>query len=91
MSPKIMRAVRMIAVFLAVFAVMVLRFTSGLVRGTEADRAAPWAFLTIATLIGVGAWAMEVSGSGTAGRRDSFWGLAAALLGFSILKLAGLL
>lgn len=91
MNRKILRGLRMAAIFAAVFGLLLLRFAAGLVRETEADRAVPWAFLTIAVLLGAGAWAMEMSGSGTSARRDSFWGLFAALLGFSILKLAGFL
>ena len=88
---SIVRAIRMAAIFVAIFGVLFLRFAAGIVRETEADRAVPWAALAVALLVGVGAWAMEVTGSATPARRDFFWALTTALVGFSILRLAGLL
>jgi hypothetical protein len=90
MKPTLVRALRIAALFTGASALLWFRFASGTFRETEVDRVIAWAFLPIALLFGLGAGAMEVSGSGAVSRRDSFWALSGALLGFSILRLAGL-
>lgn len=91
MNPKVVRGVRIAGVFSTAFLILFLRFTAGVVLATEADEAAPWALVAIGLLLGGGAWALEMSETGSPARRDSLWGLAVALLGFALLRLTGTL
>lgn len=81
------RALRIALIGGAVFALLVLRFDSGIWPENEATPAIPFALLPIALLFALGAFGLETSGRGSVARRDGLWGLAAALATFSILKL----
>jgi hypothetical protein len=86
-----MDAVRLLRIggsFLAVWAVLFLRFAAGIITPTEADAFVHWAFLPIALLIAVANGAMEANGSGSVPRRDAMWGLSSALATFAILHWA---
>jgi hypothetical protein len=86
-----MDAVRLVRIggsFVAVWAVLFLRFAAGIITPTEADAFVHWAFLPIALLIAVANGAMEANGSGSAPRRDALWGLSSALATFAILHWA---
>jgi len=86
-----MDAVRLVRIggsFLAVWAVLFLRFAAGIVPPTEADAFVHWAFLPIALLIAVANGAMEANESGSVSRRDALWGLSSALATFAILHWA---
>ena len=86
-----MDAVRLVRIggsFLAVWAVLFLRFAAGIVPPTEADAVIHWALLPIALMIGIANGAMEANDSGSVPRRDALWGLSSALATFAILHWA---
>ena len=82
------RLVRIGGCFVAVWAVLFLRFAAGIITPTEADAFVHWAFLPIALLIAVANGAMEANGSGSVPRRDAMWGLSSALATFAVLHWA---
>jgi len=82
------RIVRIGGSFVAVWAVLFLRFAAGIITPTEADAFVHWAFLPIALLIAVANGAMEANGTGSVPRRDALWGLSSALATFAILHWA---
>src|ERR1051326_134728 len=84
-----MDAVRLVRIggsFVAVWAVLFLRFAAGVVPppagAVPVFRGAP---LPIALMIGIANGAMEANGSGSVPRRDALWGLSSALATFAIL------
>ncbi len=84
------RRVRIAGIFVAGWAVLYLRFSSGLVPATEVDRFVHWGLRTIAFLLGAGGGALEVNDSGSVVRRDVLFGVSGALASFSICRFAGL-
>ena len=83
-----LRLVRIGGSLVAVWGVLFLRFTAGVVTPTEADAVVHWALLPIAVLIAVANGAMEANESGSVPRRDALWGLSSALATFAILHWA---
>lgn len=84
------RACRIVGAFTAVWAVLYVRFSSGVFPATEVDPFVHWALLPIALLIGAANGAFEVSGSASVPRRDTLWGLSTALASFAIAHWAKL-
>jgi hypothetical protein len=83
-----MRVLRIGGTLAAAWAVLVLRFSSGVVQSTEADAFIHWALLPIALLIAIANGAAEVNGSSSVPRRDVLWGLSGALASFAVLHWA---
>jgi hypothetical protein len=83
--PRILRIGGTLA---AAWTVLYLRFTAGIFPPTEVDPVVHWALLPIALLVGVANAAMEVNESASVPRRDTLWGLSAALASFGILHWA---
>lgn len=79
---------RMGGVFAAAFLVLYFRFSAGVFPGTEVDQFVHYALLPIALLLGVANWAMAVNRTASPARIDGIWGLSAALVSFSVLRLA---
>jgi len=82
------RIVRIAGTFVAVWAVLFLRFGAGIVTPTEADPYVHWALLPIALLIAAANGGMEANGTGSVARRDTMWGLSGALATFAVLHIA---
>ena len=79
------RVLRMVGTFAAAWAVLFVRFSSGVFPSTEADPVVHWALLPIALLLVLANAAAEANRSGSVPRRDAIWGLAAALASFAVL------
>ena len=83
------RPLRIAGAFFVAFAILYLAIASPLAKQTEVSWAVPFGMFPIALLIGAGAAIQELAGVGSVGRRDSSFGLSAALVSFAILRLAG--
>jgi hypothetical protein len=83
------RPLRIAGAFFVAFSILYLAIASPLAKQTEVSWAVPFGLLPIALLIGAGAAVQELAGAGSEGRRDSSFGLSAALVSFAILRLAG--
>ena len=79
------RILRIVATFATAWVVLFLRFSAGVVQGTEVDPFVHFALLPIALLLAAANGAMEVNKSGSVPRRDVLWGLSSALASFAIL------
>ena len=79
------RVLRIGGTLAAVWALLFVRFSSGVVPSTEADPVVHWALLPIALLLAAANGAAEANGSGSVARRDTLWGLSGALASFAIL------
>ncbi|MGH7898668.1 MAG: hypothetical protein ACREQQ_11990 [Candidatus Binatia bacterium] len=90
MDPTSPRALRIVGVFAAAWAVLYVRFLSGLIPETEVDRFVHWAMAAFALIFGAGSAALEANNSGTVPRRDVLFGLAGALATFAASRFAGL-
>jgi hypothetical protein len=82
------RVLRIAGTLAAAWAVLLVRFSSGVVPSTETDAFIHWALLPIALLLALANWAAEVNGSGSVARRDTLWGLSAALASFALVHWA---
>jgi hypothetical protein len=85
-----LRPLRIAGVFAAAWAVLYVRFLSGLVPATEVDRFVHWALAAFALIFGAGSAALEANDSGSVARRDVLFGLAGALGSYSICRFAGI-
>ena len=83
------RPLRIAGAFFAAFAILYLAIASPLAKQTEVSWAVPFGLLPIALLIGAAATIQELAGAGPEGRRDTSFGLSAALVSFAILRLTG--
>ncbi len=82
------RVLRIGGALAAAWAVLLLRFSSGVVQSTDADAFIHWALLPIALLLAFANGAAEANGSSSVPRRDALWGLSAALASFAVLHWA---
>ena len=82
------RMLRIGGTLAAAWAVLLLRFSSGMVQSTEADSFVHWAFLPIALLLALANGVAEANGSSSVPRLDALWGLSAALASFAVLHWA---
>lgn len=83
-----MRIGRVAGVFAAAFLVLYVRFSAGVIPGTEVDPFVHFALLPIALLLGAANWAMSVKGTASPARIDTIWGLSGALVSFALLHWA---
>jgi hypothetical protein len=89
MKRFVMRGGRVAAVGFAAFGVLWLRFSAGIWPENEVSGVVHWGLLPIAFLLGFGAWALEMSRTGSLARRDTLWGVAGALSCWALLRLLG--
>jgi hypothetical protein len=82
------RVLRIVGTFAAAWAVLFVRFSSGVFQSTEADPVVHWALLPIALLLVLANAASEANRSGSVPRRDAIWGLSAALASFAVMHWA---
>ncbi|MGH7822557.1 MAG: hypothetical protein ACREQ9_22580 [Candidatus Binatia bacterium] len=89
MPLPVVRASRIAAIALGVFGILYLRFSAGLLEDNEVSRLVHWGMLPIALLFAFGAWALEMSDTGSVARRDALWALAGSVSGYAVLRIAG--
>ncbi len=82
------RVLHILGSLAAAWALLFVRFSAGVFPPTEVDPFVHYALLPIALLLAVANGAAEANGLGSALRRDSLWGLSAALASFAVLHWA---
>jgi hypothetical protein len=81
------RALRIGAIVAGMLAVLWIRFSSGVFPENEVSPVLHWGLLPIAFLLGLTAVALEVNASASVTRRDTLFGISAALIAFCVLRL----
>jgi hypothetical protein len=89
MQRVLRRGTRIAAIFVAVFGILYVRFSSGIWRENEVSSVVHWGMFPIALLFAFAAAVLEASGASSEARRDALWALAGSVSGYALLHLVG--